>query len=111
MDDKKPQEKEDVKVPEVEGKKEAIPSPSNGKSPLDEAKEVLKENKKLLEGLTEERNKIEKAVADGLINGRSFAGQAIKEPTENEKWAADAKERYAGTAMDPTIPVQETTYS
>jgi len=71
-------------------------------SPLDEAKQVLSETKKHLVAITAERQKIEKAAADLLVNGRSFAGQKPKEKTEDEKWAESAKERYAGTGMDPT---------
>jgi hypothetical protein len=73
-------------------------------NPIDEAKNVLEETKKTLASISEERKRIEKATAEMLVNGRSYAGQAPpKEETADEKWAREAKLRYAGTGMDPTI--------
>jgi len=70
---------------------------------IDEAKKILEENKNLLLLMTTERRRIEKATAEALINGRSYAGQSQpKTETEEEKWAREAKIRYAGTGMDPT---------
>ncbi len=41
--------------------------------------------------------------AKQMLGGHSQAGQAPPpKETEEEKWAKDAKERYAGTGMDPT---------
>lgn len=71
-------------------------------NPIDEAKNVLEETKKTLGMITEERKRIEKATAEMLVNGRSYAGQQQKEETADEKWAREAKLRYAGTGMDPT---------
>lgn len=36
------------------------------------------------------------------LSGDAEAGGKAPEETEDEKWAKDAKERYAGTGMDPT---------
>lgn len=67
------------------------------------AKEVLQENRDLLEKMSEERARNEKAVSEILLQGRSVAGQAEEpEETADEKWAREAKIRYAGTGMDPT---------
>lgn len=44
-------------------------------SPIEEAKKVLEESKKILEETKKERIRIEKATAESLINGRSYAGQ------------------------------------
>jgi hypothetical protein len=71
-------------------------------NPLEEAKKILKENSKLLEEMKKERMRIEKATAEMLINGRSYAGQTQKVETEEEKWKREAKIRYAGTGLDPT---------
>jgi len=50
-----------------------------------------------------ERNlkRFEEVQAEAILAGRSHGGGAHKE-TEDEKWAREAKERYAGTGMDPT---------
>ena len=83
---------------------DGIPREDEGISPIEEAKKVMEENKKLLEEIKSERKKIEKATAEMLINGRSYAGQAPPKPeTADEKWAREAKIRYAGTGMDPTL--------
>ena len=71
-------------------------------SPLEEAKQILDENKKLLFSLTEERKRLEKAAANMMISGKGFGGIVQKEETEDEKWRREAKIRYAGTGMDPT---------
>ena len=52
--------------------------------------------------LKEERIRIEKAIAEALINGRGYAGQNQKPETVDEKWKREAKERYKGTGYDPT---------
>ena len=44
-------------------------------SPLEELKRLNEENKKVLSEMKEERKKIEKAAAELLVSGRSFAGQ------------------------------------
>lgn len=49
-------------------------------SPLEEARKLNAENKKILEGLKQERIKIEKATADFLVGGKSFAGAGKIEP-------------------------------
>jgi hypothetical protein len=72
-------------------------------NPIDEAKKILEETKKTLSDITAERKRIEKATAEMLVNGRSYAGQpATKPETADEKWAREAKIRYAGTGLDPT---------
>ncbi|MFW6172485.1 MAG: hypothetical protein ACOC5T_01955 [Elusimicrobiota bacterium] len=54
-------------------------------SPLDEAKKVMEENKKILAGLQEERKKLEKITANAMIAGKSQAGQTTKEKEESPK--------------------------
>ncbi|MCK9595422.1 MAG: hypothetical protein M0R35_07095 [Candidatus Omnitrophica bacterium] len=71
-------------------------------NPIDEAKKILEETKKTLGQITDERKRIEKATAEMLVNGRSYAGQNQTKPeTADEKWAREAEERYAGTGMSP----------
>ena len=54
-------------------------------SPIDEAKQILEENKKVLNDLKEERVKLEKAAANIALSGKSFAGkQEKKEETPRE---------------------------
>ena len=60
------------------------------------AEEILKKQQ-------EETRKNEEAVAKLVLGGRSYAGQApAPVETEDEKWAREAKLRYAGTGLDPT---------
>jgi len=92
VEDVKEVEKETPKVDEV---KEEI-------SALEEFRRVNEENKKVLAELREERKKMENAAAELLVNGHSFAGQTPKVETADEKWKREARERYAGTGMDPT---------
>lgn len=47
--------------------------------------------------------KMEELMTEQAFGGRSFGNQGInKKETEDEKWAREAKLRYAGTGMDPT---------
>ena len=85
-----------------ESPKDAPSSEGDGLSPLEEAKTILEENKKLLSQITEERKKLEKAGAEMMIAGKSFGGQRKVEESDDEKWKREAKIRYAGTGMDPT---------
>lgn len=72
-------------------------------NPIEEAKKILEETKKTLEETKKERIRIEKATAEMLVGGRSYAGQEQpRTETDDEKWAREAKLRYAGTGMDPT---------
>jgi hypothetical protein len=92
-------------TPSDEGAPVSISPKSDGEiesNPIEEAKKVLEETRKVLEETKKERARIEKATAEALINGRSYAGQEQpKAETEDEKWAREAKIRYAGTGMCP----------
>ena len=62
-------------------------------------------NKKLEENIKKqgELMKSQQEIADRImLGGGSQAGQAIKTETAEEKWAREARIRYAGTGMDPT---------
>lgn len=52
------------------------------KNPIDEAKKILEETQKALSKITEERKRVEKATAEMLINGKSYAGQPQEKPKE-----------------------------
>ena len=54
-------------------------------SPLEEARYFNEENKKLLERITEERIKMEKAAANMMIEGKGFAVQPTKPKEETTK--------------------------
>ena len=93
-EEKKAEEKkEEVKEPE---------KPIEEKSPIEQAQFLVAENSKLLAAMTLERKMMEKVAASMMLEGRGFAGQINKPETEEEKWAREAKIRYAGTGMDPT---------
>lgn len=62
-------------------------------SPIEDAKKTLEENKKVLAELREERQKIEKAVSDNMLGGRSMAGQP--QPTSEEQKRKEEAQRRA----------------
>ncbi len=70
--------------------------------------ELKAENKKK-EELIERQ---EKLAAQEILSGHSQAGQQRAAPkTADEKWAEDAKQRYAGTGLDPTEDNSPTVYA
>lgn len=90
-----------VKVPEEE-KKEEEKKEEKKLSPIEEAKEVNKEKARLLEEEKKVLERREKLAAEELVGGKASAGTEPVKETDDEKWAREAKERYAGTGMDPT---------
>lgn len=68
-------------------------APSNTISPIDEAKNILEQNKKLLGEMKAERERMEKTHAEFLLAGKSMAGAPIKSPAEiqAEEVQAEAK--------------------
>jgi hypothetical protein len=75
---------------------------NEGKSALDEIKETLEETKKTLAQITEERKRVEKATAEMLVNGKTYAGQTQQKPRE-EKLKEDAINFWKGTGIDEAI--------
>jgi TPP-dependent pyruvate/acetoin dehydrogenase alpha subunit len=63
-------------------------------NPIEEAKRILAETNEALLKITEERKKIERATAESLVNGRSYAGQSPKPPVEESP--AEYKKRIMG---------------
>jgi len=76
----------DAKVPDA---LKADPTP-DVESPLEEARKLKKEMKKISEDMTREREIIEKHRAEMMLSGRSIAGQ--KPETQEEKDKAEADE-------------------
>lgn len=92
-----------------QAEKQEIP---NVKSPLEEARALDESIKKGTAEIKKLLERNEKVMADAMVTGKGFAGQSAPvQKTEDEKWAEDAKKRYAGTGMDPTTEAKETTYS
>jgi len=52
----------------------------------------------------------EEITAKQMLGGTATAGQTPVKKTDDEKWADDAKERYAGTGLDPMPDDTPTTY-
>ena len=65
----------------AEGEKPDNKENQEEKNPIDEAKEILAENKKILEELREERKKLEKATAQIMMSGK---GRVLKEEKKEE---------------------------
>jgi hypothetical protein len=63
------------------------------------AAERLENANKKAEDLVKRQERI---IAEQRLHGKGVAGQPKKKETEDEKWAREAKERYAGTGIDPT---------
>ena len=81
------------------------------KSPIEQAHKAAKR----LEDANKETERIakknEKILAEIRLSGRSSGGSGSRAETPDEKWAREAKDRYAGTGMDPTPDDTPTTYS
>ena len=73
----------------VSNSQDGIPGENEGISPLKEARKINEENKSLLKQLTNERIRIEKAAAEMLVNGKTFAGQTEKKEDPAKKIADD----------------------
>jgi len=102
MTDEKQEEKVEEDKPKAPAENSNDRVPTLEENPIKQAQELLEKihAENLL--MIEERKRIEKATAEMLVNGRSYAGQAPKVETADEKWKREAKERYKGTGLDPT---------
>ena len=72
-------------------------------NPIEEAKKVLEETKATLAKITEERKRIEKATAEMLVNGRSYAGQEAPKLSEEQKKKEGAIEFFKGSEIEKAI--------
>jgi ribosomal protein L3 len=97
------EEKELAEQKDADEKKRQDAAQPSTKSPLEEARTLDKSIKEGTAKIQKLFEKNEKIMADAAISGKGFAGQSPTAPkTDDEKWAEDAKKRYAGTGMDPT---------
>ena len=121
MDEQKEQEEvdgetEEKKPEETPDKESDAKSKASGKGakatvPSIEDQEKATAEMKAENDRREEVVRKEKAIQeDRERDGRSNAGAKEKKETPDEKWAKDAKERYAGTGLDPTPDDTPTTY-
>lgn len=74
----------------TEGRTEnSLPEPKRP-SMLEQAREMREQNEKLLVSMQEERQQMEKLLSDIAISGKSFAGSAPKEETQQDKDKTEA---------------------
>ena len=98
---------EDEDKPTAPKDKEAVAEPKGDNPPapvsiVEEAKALRDEILQARDSFKEENDRRDKAKADDLLGSSAGGHVEAKKETEDEKWAKDAKERYAGTGMDPT---------
>ena len=96
------EEKEVIPIEKsIEEKTEEILKEAN----LLEAGKILDDKKKALleieDRVSKRLKQIEASIKTQEMSGRSISMQT-KEETPDDKWAREAKIRYAGTGMDPT---------
>ena len=95
---------------------EATQNNGNGSQPEvpEVVKQAIAQNERMeknIAAMSAENDRQENLEAVRRISGRSEAGsQPPADETSDEKWAREAKERYAGTGNDPTVDDSETTY-
>jgi len=77
--------------------------------------ERAREEREKLEAANKKREELldreEQIMAKKELGGVTDGGQIPKVKSEDEKWAEDAKERYAGTGIDPTEDNSPTIYA
>ena len=93
-----------------EDNKGAGGKPSTPQSIVD-ANKAAERIEKATEALKVQNDRIENAEVRKSLGGDTEAGASTVEKTADEKWAEDAKGRYAGTGMDPTPDDTPTTFS
>ena len=105
MDEEIKKEAEDKKPKEAAPNTDVGVSSKKEKSNIEKIKETTEaqklENDRKVELLDREEKLMERKEALAALGGGSEAGQQKVVETEDEKWAKDAKERYAGTGMSP----------
>ena len=91
------------------GEEAKVAEPSKAENLLDEAKATADRIEAANEKYDELLQRQEELKATEVLSGQADAGQVPKpKETEDEKWAKEAKERYAGTGMDPTPTTTDT---
>lgn len=108
--DEETKEKAEDKEPEVKSENSDERSKYETTPIIERARE---EREKLEAANTKKEellNREEQIMAKRALGGMSEAGQTPVKKTEDEKWAEGAKERYAGTGLDPTPDDSVTEY-
>jgi len=77
---------------------------------IERARQENERMEKATEAQRIENDRAEAIMAKRALGGTSEAGQEPVKKSDDEKWAEGAKERYAGTGMDPTPDKTPTTY-
>jgi len=86
----------------ISGTNEGIPPVDDHQGLIAKATEAAERIEKANKEMDALLRKQELLQAEQRLQGRTYAGQATHEETPDEKWAREAKIRYAGTGMDPT---------
>lgn len=68
----------------------------------DAAEKIRIENERMEKNIKE----LKEIKSIELLSGKTNTGEVHKEETVDEKWAREAKIRYAGTGMDPTPSIK-----
>ena len=99
MDEEKEKKPEEPKPAENTGEG----SEPKTTEPIDNANKAAERMERANKKKEELLDREEALLVQARLSGRSLAGgEKPKEETEDEKWTREAKERYAGTGMDPT---------
>lgn len=70
---------------------------------IDDTNLAAKRTEEATKALKDQLDRQEELFVQNRLSGRAEGGsQPIPKETEDEKWAREAKIRYAGTGMDPT---------
>jgi hypothetical protein len=80
-------------------------------SELDRADQIAERQKRENDRREELIKREEALAARRVVGGKADAGDTPKKKSEDEKYAEDAKERYAGMGIDPLDDDTPTTYS
>ena len=97
--------KDEKETPAEEPKEEIIE-----KTDVEKRKEEYEALKAENDNVEKELLRREQLKAEVAKGGKSDAGQVPKKKSEDEEWEEKAKERYAGTGMDPTPDNTETQF-
>lgn len=107
-DEKKPEEKPEKKAEETPPEE----TPEEKPLTMEEAKAERAKMEAATAAAKAENDRAEDLHNKRILSGTTRAGANPPKPkTEDEKWAEGAKERYAGTGLDPTPDDTPTTYS
>ena len=98
---------ETKKTPET-AKEETAGDSDEGSKPQTDARveQLNADTERINQAIAENEN----AKARQKLSGTAEAGQVPKKETDDEKYNREAKERYAGTGMDPTDDESPTEY-